>query len=392
MYTRLKQELRDELTTNILPYWIKNLPDFTNGGFYGQITGEEKLVTDAPKGAIMHSRILWTFSAAYRILGNKEYLEMATRAKDFILKHFLDKELGGVYWELTAQGEPSDTKKQFYALGFTIYGLSEYFRATGNDEALKQAVSMFEAIDQHSRDSVMEGYVEATTRDWKEIGDLRLSDKDANEKKTMNTHLHILEAYSNLYRVWPDELLKKRLVELIVIFLDKIVQPSGHLGLFFDENWQMKGNDISYGHDIEASWLLLEAAMVAEDSELLSRTKAICHKIAIASLKGLRSDGSMVYEMHANGQMDEERHWWVQAEAVVGLCYLYKYHNDEKALELALQVWEYIKTNLIDISNGEWYWSILADGKVNLDQDKAGFWKCPYHNGRMCMEILEMEL
>ena len=219
---------------------------------------------------------------------------------------------------------------------------------------------------------------------------MRLSDKDANEKKTMNTHLHILEAYTNLLRIWPDEGLRRQTRNLLEIFLSRIVQPqNGHLGLFFDDRWQLKSAGcFSYGHDIEASWLLLETAATLGDEALYERTRTSCYAIANAALEGYMGDWSMIYERHPDGTRNLERHWWVQAECVIGLFYLYRLHGRKEALEPALKTWDYIKTHLIDRTGGEWWWSILPDGSVNRTDDKAGFWKCPYHNSRMCMELI----
>lgn len=189
---RMRKEMEEELVTDILPFWIKKMTDTANGGFYGRITGREILIPEAEKGAVLNARILWTFSSAYRILKKDEYLVTATRAKRVIIDDFYDKEYGGVFWSLDCKGRPLDTKKQIYALGFAIYGLSEYYRATGDEEALDYAIRLFESIEEHSFDSVKNGYCEALTREWGEIADMRLSDKDENERKTMNTHLHIL--------------------------------------------------------------------------------------------------------------------------------------------------------------------------------------------------------
>ena len=346
---------------------------------------------EAEKGAILNARILWTFSAAYRLFCKAEYLETATRAVREIIDRFYDKEFGGVYWSIDATGHPSDMKKQIYAIGFAIYGLSEYHRATGNREALEYAVRLFRDIESHSFDNDKNGYCEALTRDWKEIADMRLSVKDANERKTMNTHLHILESYTNLFRVWKDGALKRRLYNLIRLFTDKILdRNSGHLQLFFDDDWQSKYNIVSYGHDIEASWLLHEAALVLDDKPLLAEIEPFVVDIAEAATEGFLGDGGMIYELHKDtGAVDADRHWWVQAEAIVGYINLYLHLSDKKSLSRAVQCWEFVKKHLIDYKNGEWRWSLRADGSVNFDDDKAGFWKCPYHNGRMCMELTE---
>ena len=388
---QLRQEVQEELTGNILPFWINKMTDNEHGGFYGRITGTGVLVPDAEKGAILNARILWTFSAAYRLLKKDEYLNTATRAKRYLIDHFYDSEYGGVYWSLDCEGRPKDTKKQIYALGFAIYGLSEYHRATGDAEALDYAIRLFESIEQYSFDREKNGYCEALTREWGEMADMRLSDKDENERKTMNTHLHILEPYANLFRVWKDSRLEKQLRNLISLFTDKILNiRTGHLELFFDDTWVSKYRIVSYGHDIEASWLLHEAALVLGDSEVLAKVEPLVEYIAAAADEGLNPDGSMVYETFVDRRhTDTDCHWWVQAENVVGHLNLYQYFGDEVALHKAFRCWDFIKRKLVDRKLGEWYWSIHADGSVNTEDDRAGFWKCPYHNGRMCMEIME---
>lgn len=314
---------------------------------------------------------------------------MAARAKDYILEHFYDREFGGIYWSLNADGTPLDTKKQFYAIGFVIYGLSEYVRATGDKEALDYAVKLFHDIETHSRDRERGGYIEACTREWGPIDDMRLSDKDENMAKTMNTHLHIIEPYTNLYRVWPDESLREAILSLLDIFFDIMEdEHSHHLGLFFDEGWKRHDKETSYGHDIEASWLLLETAQAIGDPAVEARALAHTKAIAEAALEGRCADGSMVYERHGSGSFDNDRHWWVQAENMIGQIYLYKYHGVADAFERACETWTYIKENIVDNEGGEWFWSRRPDGTVNRDEDKAGFWKCPYHNSRMCTEII----
>lgn len=388
---KLTTEMSEELTSNILPFWINRMTDEANGGFYGRITGEEVVMPQAEKGAILNARILWTFSSAYRLLKKEEYLAAATRAKRYIIDHFYDEELGGVYWSLDYQGRPLETKKQIYALGFAIYGLSEYHRATGDEEALDYAIRLFESIERHSFDPVKNGYCEALTREWGKMEDMRLSAKDENERKTMNTHLHILEPYTNLFRVWKDKRLEQQLRNLIDLFTDKILNiKTGHLELFFNDDWVSKYRIVSYGHDIEASWLIHEAALVLGDEAVLAKVEPLVEYIAAAADEGLTPDGSMIYETFLDkGKTDTDRHWWVQAENVVGHVNLYQHFDDEVALQKALRCWEFIKQHLVNRKNGEWHWSVREDGTVNTDDDKAGFWKCPYHNGRMCMEIIE---
>ena len=388
--TTLKNEVQEVLTNNILPYWINRMID-SRGGFYGRINGNDELVPEADKGAILNARILWTFSAAYRLLRRKDYLQVATRAKRVIIHDFFDKEYGGIYWSLNSNGIPNDTKKQIYALGFAIYGLSEYYRATGDEEALEYAIRLFNDIETHSFDTVKNGYCEATTRNWQEIADMRLSEKDANERKTMNTHLHILEPYTNLYRVWKDERLKQQIHNLVKLFIHQIKHPNTHhLQLFFDDDWNSKYDIISYGHDIEASWLIHEAALELGDTQLLTEVESVIQQIACAASEGLTAQGGMMYEKEVKqNHTDTDLHWWVQAETVVGYLNIYQHFGDEESLQKALLCWDFIKNYLIDYPHGEWLWSVHQDGTPNHIDDKAGFWKCPYHNGRMCMEIME---
>ena len=380
-------EVKKELTDNILSYWMKKMCN-PAGGFYGRITGEEVLAPEAPVGGIMTARILWTFASAYRVLGNPEYLEIALKAKSLIINHFYDKEFGGTYWSLNADYTPLDTKKQIYAIAFTIYGLAELNRATGDAEALEYAIKLFHSIEDHSFDQEKDGYFEAFTREWKQIEDMRLSEKDANESKTMNTHLHVIEAYTCLYRVWKDSLLETRLRGLINIFDKYILAENGHLKLFFDNDWNCNYDIFSYGHDIEASWLLHESALVLGDPEALARVEARVPSIVAASTEGFTPEGGMIYEKMGD-HLDADRHWWVQAEAAVGYFNLWEYFGAQDGLENAIHCWEYIKKEIIDKVNGEWVWSVRADGSINTVEDKAGFWKCPYHNGRMCLEIIE---
>ena len=388
-----KEKVRELLEDNILKYWIDNVTDHENGGYLGRVDGHDIVHSLAPKGAVQNARILWAFSAAYRVLGNTKYLDAATRALDYFLDNFIDKEQGGVYWSLDYKGNPLDTKKQTYAIGFAIYGLSEYARATGSKRALDSAISLYHDIEKKAYDSEGNGYIEALTRDWQPIQDMRLSDKDENGSRTMNTHLHIIEPYTNLYRVWKSEELKKSLLNLIDIFTEKLLnKETYHLDLFFDDEWHGKRNIESYGHDIEASWLLHETALVLDEKHVLQKIEPIIRCIAKASDEGLRPDGSMIYEhWKTDNTYDLQRQWWVQCESVIGHVDLYQYFKDDDALVIAKRCWDYILTNLVDKENGEWYWAILEDGSINRSDDKAGFWKCPYHNSRMCLELLERD-
>lgn len=386
----LSAKLKTELVQHILPFWMQKMTDHEQGGFYGRMDGNNRLIIDAPKGGILNARILWTFAAAYRELKNPEYLAAAERAKNYIFDHFFDTLSGGTYWSLDYKGQPLDTKKQIYSQAFFIYALSEYHLATTDAKCRDTAISLFKLIEEHSFDTVQNGYFEAYSRDWQLLNDLRLSEKDANEKKTMNTHLHILEAYTNLYRTWKADHLAKQLRNLINLFTEKIIDPkTNHLNLFFAENWECKSNITSYGHDIESSWLLYEAACVLGDEKLIAETAKISLKITEASMEGLQPDGSIIYEKNTiTEHIDTERHWWPQAEAVVGFYNAYELTADVDFLQKAVKSYEYIRAYLTDRENGEWFWSCNSDGTLNHTDDKAGFWKCPYHNGRMCLEII----
>ncbi len=397
----LRREVHECLTQNILPFWLTAMRDPRRGGWHGRMTGNGLTEEDAPRGAILYARLLWTFSAAHRALGDSDCLEAASHAKDYILAHFIDKDYGGTFWSVTADGLPLDTRKQFYAQGFMLYGFSEYARATGDAEALHMALRLFDIIERHAWDDRYGGYIEARTRDWQPVADMRLSDKDENFPKSQNTHLHIIEPYTNLLRLLRqtnpggDDARKVAAAvgRLLSIFTSHILNPdTHHLGLFFDMDWTCRSTTESYGHDIECSWLLHEAALVLGDKAVLSEVERVARDVALASEKGLQPDGSMIYEGEPDGtHFDRDRHWWVQAEAVVGFFNLYCHFGDEAALQKAWRLWEYIKNRLIDRDHGEWYWSIREDGSVNTNDDHAGFWKCPYHNSRMCLEILTVK-
>lgn len=389
-FSIIKQEIYDELTKNILPFWMERMVDEKNGGFFGQINGENKLVSEAPKGGILNARILWTFSSAVLNLINSQYLTFAERAKNYILNHFFDAENGGTYWMLHADGTPADTKKQIYSQAFFIYALTELHRASGDEECLSKAKDLFHLIEKHSFDSEKNGYFEAYSRDWQLLDDLRLSEKDANEKKTMNTHLHILEAYTNLYRVWKDENLEKQLQNLIELFLTKIINPrTHHLDLFFDEDWNCKSTIISYGHDIECAWLLNEAAEVLGNENLLNRVFKETLLVTEASSEGIQSNGGLINEKnYQTGHTDKNFDWWPQAEGMVGFFHAFQQTKNEYYALRTASLWSFIQENIIDHDGGEWFWSVTETGIKNTKDDKAGFWKCPYHNSRMCLEMI----
>ncbi|CAD0004532.1 AGE family epimerase/isomerase [Flavobacterium salmonis] len=386
---QLKTELSAELDA-ILDYWSKNTIDIQNDGFIGQIDSNDAVILNAEKGSVLNARILWSFSASYQVTKNESHKEIAKRAFQYLSEYFYDPEFGGLFWSINADTTPKDTKNQIYALAFAIYGLSEYYVISKDEKALAIAINLYLRIQKHSYDSVNQGYLEAFTRDWQPIEDLRLSSKDANEKKTMNTHLHIVEAYANLFKVWKDAKLQSDIIELLQTIEKHFINPeTGHLHLFFDENWIEKPDVISYGHDIEAAWLLLQCAEISGDKTLIDNFTKHAIQIAEATQEGIDTDGGLWYEFDPEKKrLTTEKHWWVQAEALIGFYNAYQLTDNEKYLEIVLKNWEFIKKHILDKQNGEWFWGIYGDYTL-IEKDKAGFWKCPYHNSRACLELIQ---
>ena len=381
-------EVRENLTSGILPYWL-GLKD-PKGGFYGEVSSDGKVLYDAPRGVILNARIIWSFAAAYQALHETSYLVAAVHARDYFLEHFCDHKYGGVYWSVEKDGERLDTKKQLYAQGFAIYGLSELYKVTKDDEVLKNAINLYKVVETYFADRENGGYIEALARDFSPLEDMSLSAHDINADKTMNSHLHILEAYANLYQVWPEEELKGAVERLLDIIGTKVMAADGHLQLYFRKDWSVMPGGVSYGHDIETSWLALECAFALKDLDIVNRVRPWALAMGKAGNEGLLPDGSLRYEKLLDGTFDDSRQWWVQAESVVGNLWLWKYHSDPQGADRALAAWIFIKEHLVDAAAGEWWWAMLPDGKPDLSQPKAGFWKCPYHNTRMCLQVLSI--
>ena len=387
MLQQFKEDLENDLQS-ILDFWQTKTIDDLNGGFFGQIDNDNKIIVEAPKGSLLNSRILWIFSAAYNLTKEGSYLTTSERAFEYLRDYFIDKEYGGVYWTVDYKGNPLDTKKQVYALAFAVYGLSEFYISSKNEEAKKLAIELYNNVLKYSYDKENGGYIEALARDWKEIADLRLSKKDANEKKSMNTHLHLLEAFANLYRSSTDEKLEEKISELIYIFLNHIIDPeTHHLVLFFDEKWNPKSPIVSYGHDIEAAWLIEEAGKIIGNESLLEQVKNQSVNLAIAASDGLDTDGGLWYEYDLEkDDLVKEKHSWPQAEAMVGFFNAWQITKVERFLNRSLASWNFIQQHILDKKNGEWFWGINADNTL-MNEDKVGIWKCPYHNIRACMEL-----
>jgi mannobiose 2-epimerase len=394
--TEWAARLKKEVAENILPFWARHAVDRENGGFYGKIDCDLHVDVQAPRAAVINTRILWTFAAACRLV-DPRYREMADRAWSYIVEKFWDREHGGVYWMVDYLGRPLSDRKQIYAQAFAIYAMAEYFRATGNAESLDRAKQLYGFIEARSHDPVHKGYIEACARDWGPLEDLRLSEKDLNCAKSMNTHLHILEAYTNLLRVWRDAGLLARQKELLEITMDHIVdQSTAHFRMFFDREWNSLTDHVSFGHDIEGSWLMVEAAEVVGDLALIERARTLAVRMAGAvAREAADTDGSIFYEADSKGVLiDPNKHWWAQAEAVVGYYNAYQIGGEERFRELAYRAWEFIEAKVVDRVHGEWHAKLKPDGtplRESEDSDAClvGPWKCPYHNSRVCYEMLD---
>lgn len=387
----LFNEIEAELKENILPFWIKHTIDEENGGFYGFISNDLVIDKAHHRSCVLYSRILWTYSTAYKLYKEEKYLHMAEHAYDYIVKHFIDKTNSGVYWMLDYKGNVLDSKKQIYAIAFAIYAFSEYFAASGRQAGLDISIELFHAIENHAYDKTNKGYIEATTVDWLPLEDMSLSPKDMNTSKSMNTHLHVMEAYTNLLRVWDNNQLRESLKEIINVTIDHIIDPQTyHFKLFFDNEWNSLSEAISFGHDIEGSWLLVEAAEVLKDDELIAKAKDIAVKMAqITYDEGIdRINGGLYYEKE-DTELNTNKDWWPQAEAVVGFVNAYQLTGQAIYLDEAIKMWQFIDKYIVDKVNGEWVWGTTADGSKVTSIEKVGPWKCPYHNSRMCFEIIE---
>ncbi|HUT17643.1 MAG TPA: AGE family epimerase/isomerase [Anaerolineae bacterium] len=384
------RKIDGELCENILPFWMRHVVDRQRGGFYGQISNDLAVDEDAARGALLTSRILWTYAAAYRRYGDPAYREMAEWAYEDLIARFWDKEYSGLYWATDADGCPTNTRKQIYGQAFGIYGLAEYHLATGSETALEYAVALFGDIEAHSYDPRHGGYLEAFTRQWTLEEDLRLSEIDMNEAKSMNTHLHVMEAYTNLMRTWKSPELARKQRALLKVMMERIVDPvTHHTLLFFDERWHPKSDRVSFGHDIEASWLLVESAEVLGDQPLLHAAQALAVRMAEATLsEALDADGGLLYEADPSGVTDARKEWWPQAETMVGALNAYQLTSEPFFLEAALRSWGFIEEHLVDHAHGEWFRGVSRHGRMDRQEPKVSFWKGPYHNGRACMEAV----
>ncbi|HQL32991.1 MAG TPA: AGE family epimerase/isomerase [Treponemataceae bacterium] len=460
--SRLLGEVRKELTGNILPFWMQYARDEKTGGFYGTLTqppsGYGSFRPPAgdpaePRSVVMTARHLWAYSAAFNALGDAQYLDMARYAWNAIVRDYADDESGGVFWSVNPDGSPAVARKQIYGEAFAVYGLAEYALALKNfgggtasahseatvssaelpaaGEPLALALSIYDLLEGRARDRNAGGYFEARSRDWSATTELKLSDKDIDCDKSMNTNLHVMEAYTTLLRVLKafagesaasvastssvdqtarlgahpsriedaprdsaalDEAIsrvRESLAQLVRITTEKILGPDAHLDLYFNADWKAIGDVVSYGHDIECSWLLWEAVEELDDPEIAASYREAVVLIARTALEEGFDAGSGALENETHGsRRDRTRIWWCQAEALVGFFNAWQLTGEKIFLDAALAQWRWILAVQKDPVGGDWFWAVGPDGKPDPDQPKGGNWKTSYHNARCCMEIL----
>jgi mannobiose 2-epimerase len=387
----LRERVERELLDDILPFWLKYAVDHDFGGFRGQIANDLTIDPLAHKSLILNARILWTFAKAYKVYRSDIYLHTARRAYNYLHRYFRDPEFGGFYWMVDHLGNPVDTKKRLYGQAFAIYALAEFATVSTESEPLREAIALYHLIEDAGHDAKYGGYFETYERNWTLASEQRLSDADMDEKKSMNTHLHLLEAYTNLLRIWKDDGLRQRQRELIRVFLDHIIDPqSHHFRMFFDEAWHDHSDRFSFGHDIEGSWLLCEAAQVLGENAILEETRKASLALAQAVFdQAIDNDGGLLYEGSGNKIIDTDKHWWSQAEAVVGFLNAYELSGKDYFLKASQRSWAFIEKFIVDHQHGEWFWKVSRDGTPSNDRYKVDPWKCPYHNSRTCFEVME---
>ena len=393
--TSLARMAMNEVTGNILPFWLTHGVDHESGGYYGEAAHDGTPDRAADKCLILNARLVWTFAAAYRVLRDDRYLQEANRAYAYFTERFIDPEYGGAYYSVSSSGAPKEDHKMVYGQAFAIYALSEYYRATSDESALDRAIRIFELLEAHAFDPVNLGYIELLKRNWEpyEIMPASTINRGGESVKSMNTHLHLIEAYTSLLRVWRTPRMEQKVREHLDVMLTRIVNRNiGHYHMFFKADWTPLGRCVSYGHDIEGSWLMAETCEVLGDDAVAQAAKPVFLEIAAACLdESIAPDGSMVYEFNPeSGHVDTNRSWWVQSEAVVGFLNAWQLSGEERFLTAALQSFEYIDRCIVDHEHGEWFAYAGEDGRpVDPLAKKISGWKCPYHNARMCFEIIE---
>ena len=411
MNKQFYDSIKYELFENILPYWEKFSRDSVNTGFFGEIDNQNHQNDKIERSIVMTSRFLWTYSAVARYTKNKSYLEMAHFAYKVISEKYFDKQNGGVYWSVMPDGTPKVTKKQIYGEAFCCYGLSEYAAALKeletsvefvqlSEKTMNEALEIYNLLETHALDKSQGGYIEACAVDWNKTDDMILSPKDMNCPKSMNTNLHVMEAYTNLYRTIPvvfsdakplQREIGDSLANLVEVTVNKIVQKNAHLGMFFDMDWNLLSDEISFGHDIEASWLLWEAVCELGDEQLKSEIRDLVIKMAdVTYEEGFDKENGCLENFLKDGGkvLDRTRVWWNQAESVNGFYNAWEMTDEEKYASIVEKQWAWIQNHQVDKKGGDWWNALNVDGTPILEEAKGGNWKTSYHNGRTCLELL----
>ena len=393
-----------ELHDNILSYWLTHAPEKEGHGFYGAVDLKGRPVPGAIKTSVLNARILWTFAEAALHSGREEYAAMADRAYEVVTGDFADREYGGYFMALDAADRPHDPVKHTYAQAFVLYALSKYYEMRPSQRLLKETERWFTFLEEKAKDPDHPGYIEAFTREWEPLTENRMA--DGNEPRSMNTHLHVLEAYAAFYKVTKNRLAEKRLRELLTLFMEKIIRPSGHLGIFFDRDFTETESSraiCSFGHDIEASWLLQEAAEILGDAGILRRMKKISVRMLdVVDRVGVDKDGGLFLESMRHGShLRTNKHWWPQAETLIAFMNGFELTGDTKYWEKMKLTWDFVDRHLIDHENGEWFTKLNRLGEPFLTEPKddpspyyrndwkIDPWKAPYHNGRAMMELIK---
>lgn len=386
-WIKLQKNIEQELHMHILPFWLENMKD-SDGGLFGQISNKNVVTPTAPKGLVMVSRFLWTYSEAFRTSKKEKYKRFADDLKDYLLSIFQDKKNGGFYWTVDSRGNKKDCKKVLYGQAFALYALSTYQQINPSKENSTLCSQLFSLLEKYGKDEQYGGYFEAMAEDWSYNGRNNLGADDLPCDKSMNTNLHMLEAYTRYYWESGRDDVKKSLKALIEIIITKIYNSStGHQKLYFTTDWTSLGNIESYGHDVETSWLIWEALEILDDPELQQKYREIVlMMLQTSSKKATAPDGSL-YNESKNGHLDKVRIWWVQAEYAVSLMNGWMMTGKEEYKEKLFKLWDYIEEKQKDKTYGEWFWGIEDNGSVQ-EQDKGGMWKTPYHNGRACIELI----
>lgn len=381
-------EVKEHLTGCIIPFW-KKLRDNEYGGYYGYMDFDMNLDKKAVKGCILNSRITWFFSNAYTLLKEESLLDEAKHGFEFMKKYCMDKENGGIFWSMKYDGTPEDTTKHTYNQAFAIYALSSYYEASGDKEALQMAYDLFHVIEEKCTDEL--GYKEAFNLKFEEVENDKLSENGVIAQKTMNTLLHVFEGYTELYRVDHDPEVKAKLEWIMDTFADKMYNPTLHRQeVFFDKYYNSLIDLHSYGHDIETAWLIDRGVEALGEKAYEDKLTPITKDLT-AQIYKVAFDGHSLNNECEKGVVNTSRIWWVQAETVLGFLNGYQKDPSHKEyLEAAKSEWEYIKEHIIDKRTGsEWFWEVDINGEPTSRKPIVEPWKCPYHNGRMCFEVIK---